>query len=493
MRILYKLLYSFFWLILLNTSLLANSNFTVVDTFNSSSGNKWVITNNVSVSDACYDAGSTAPSTTAIYTPTGGSGYVYPTNPHNSDSYCDTRWDWISVSNVDSCPDGTVLNGTICQTPPAPTCLDNQYVDSNNTCQDIAIPADFPQDANTSHGAYSNGYAPIPQSACDSTSSPDYSTTLGTYHIVGWDYGTQKCVALAFKCNSGFIYDSTLKTCTIPPETKTISPNSNTNDSANQCTGSQWGQTWTYNFCDKCQGDVGIWLPPVGLEGYGLECNKKYVEYQCTTDYRLKKFEEVSCGNVLPKDKTTKQIDLSNLDTTPTNDTNTSSLSAPDSTQAITTMLSKQIEQNKELNDKVATAEGQNKLLDGINALGDKLDSIKNGQLSQDGVKNGVKEALDDRDNNLSVPSDANETGPGGDGLGAAKNAILSQYGTTYDLFGVTTCGSPSFDPSITFMSMTIENPLPVMDSALSSYYPMFKSFFLIVATFLGLLSVFRR
>jgi hypothetical protein len=390
-------------------------------------------------------------------------------------------------------PPNYINSNYMCVAPAAPTCLDNQYLDANNTCQDISTPADFPQDANASHGGYSNGYAPIPQADCNSQSSPDYTTSLGRYHIVGWDYGAGKCLAFAFKCNSGFIYDSVGNTCVMPPETKDIPPNSNTNDSANQCSGSKWGQTWTYNFCDQCQGNVGIWLPPVGLEGYGLQCNKKYVEYQCTTDYRLKKFTEVSCGNIIPKDKTTKQIDLNNLDTPLIKDTNTSSLPARDNTLAITSQISKQIELQKALNDKVSTADGQNKLLDGINKLGDKLDSMNNGKLSQDGVKKGVKDALDARDNNLSVPSDANETGPGGNGLADAKNAIIGQYGVRFDLFGVTSCGQPSFSSSITFMSMTVENPLPVMDNSLKSYYPIFKNFFLLVATFLGLLSVFRR
>jgi len=387
-------------------------------------------------------------------------------------------------------------NGGPCTpTAPMPLCADNQLYDVNtSTCVSPPVPNTFPSDANASHGAISNGYAPIPKASCNSKSAPDYSTTLGTYHIVGWDLSRKKCLALAFKCNSGFVYDKNRKTCTQPPKTKTIEQNNkNPNDSANKCSGSKWGQTWTYNFCEQCKGNVGIWLPPVGLEGYGLQCNKKYIEYQCTTDYRLKKFEQVSCGNILPKDKTTKKIDLSKLNTTPTKDTNISSLPAKNNTRSITTMLSKQIEQNKALNSKVSTAENQKKLLDGINKLGKKLDSLNKGHLSQDGVKNGVKRALDARDNNLSIPKDANKTGPGGRGLKDARNAIIKQYGIKYDLFGISTCGAPSFSSSITFMNMQVQNPMPVMDNALKAYYPMFKSLFLVVATFLGLLSVFRR
>jgi len=373
----------------------------------------------------------------------------------------------------------------------------NTYPEDSATLFGMEIPSGFPQednnDTNNTHGTYVKGTLPIPQSDCNSNSTPDYSTSLGKIHVVGWDSAENKCVAMAFKCNNGFVLDINSNRCIQPPDTLELGHSSHANDSANFCSGGKWGQTWTYDFCDQCQGSVGIWLPPVGLEGYGLECNKKYVEYQCTTDYRLKKFIEVSCGNILDKDKTNKDLNLSNMDTTPTKDTNVSALPSADSTQAITTQLTKQVELQKDLNKKVSTVEGQNKLLKGINELGKKLDSINKRQLSQDGVKNGVKDALNERDNNLSIPDDANETGPGGDGLKAAKNAIINQYGKRYDLFGVSGCGSPSFDSSITFMGMTVENPLPVMDNSLKSYYPLFKSLFLLIATFLGFISVFRR
>ena len=120
----------------------------------------------------------------------------------------------------------------------------------------------MPQDANASHGGYSSGYATVPKSACNSVSSPDFSTSLGAFHIVGWDYAVNKCIGLGFKCNSGLIYDSASQICTIPPDTKTIDSNSNANDSANSCVGNKWGRTWTYNFCSKCTGNLGIWLPP---------------------------------------------------------------------------------------------------------------------------------------------------------------------------------------------------------------------------------------
>ena len=240
---------------------------------------------------------------------------------------------------------------------------------------------------------------------------------------------------------------------------------------------------------------MGYGYPPIGLDNYGLKCNNKYVEYDCTTDYRLKKFTQVSCGDVLPKDKTTKTLDNSSLTPTPTKDTNVSSLSPSNSTVSVTDKLAKQIEQQKTLIAKVSTSDNQNKILDSLNKLGDKLNQINNGKLSQDGVNKALKNALDSRDNNLSVPSDINGTGtPGGDGISGVKNSILTQYSKRYDLFGVTTCGALSVtNNTITFMQTTIENPLVVMDNSLKPYYDLFKSLFLIVATFLGLVSVFRR
>ena len=411
----------------------------------------------------------------------------------------DQRWyyNFNYLASTD-CPLGQQidLNSNTCITPtPPPTCTDSQYLDANNVCQTIVTPSTMPPDANASHGAYTTGYATVPQSACTSSASPDFSTSLGTFHIVGWDYSVNKCIGLGFKCNSGLVYDSITQTCTAPPDTKTIPTTGDPNNPADSCVGNKWGQTWTYNFCNECQGSVGVWLPPVGLENYGLECNKKYIEYDCVSDYRLKKFTQVSCGNVLPTDKTTNTLDNSSLNTTPTIDTNISSLPSPNNTTAITNKIAKQIELQKDLNNKVSTADNQNKILDSLDKLNGKLDGINTSKLTQDGVKKGVKDALDDRDNNLSVPSDINDSGtPGGNDISAVKNTILTQYSKRYDLFGITSCGSLSVtDNTITFMQTTIENPLVIMDNSLKPYYDLFKSLFLIVGTFLGLVSVFRR
>jgi len=490
MRLLYVLLYSVF---VFSTSLFG-ANFIPISL---AANQVAIIGTSVRIPDSCIDAGGATADLSVLYRPFNGSGYVVATNPHVSTAYCTTRYDWVSATVLyGSCPTGTISNANnICVTPPPPTCTDTQYLDSNNTCQDIPIPPYFPQDANSSHGTYGNGYAPIPQSACDSTSSPDYSTSLGAYSIISWDYAAQKCIASAFQCDSGFIYDSTTKICKKPPDTKNLPTTNDPTDSANSCNGNRWGLTQNYDFCNMCNASLYIWLPPVGLENYGLECNNKYVEYQCITDYRLKKFTQVSCGDVLQKDKTSNELNASALNPTPTKDTNVSNLSIKDSTTAITNKIAQEIQQQKNLNAKVSTASKQDSMLKQLNKMGTKLDQINEGQLSQNGVKNGVKDALDNRDNNLSVPSDINGTDtPGGNGIAAVKNSITSQYTKRYDLFGVTTCGSLSVtNTTIDFMSTTIKNPLVIMDNSLKGYYPMFKALFLVVATFLGLVSVFRR
>jgi len=360
-----------------------------------------------------------------------------------------------------------------------PPCTATQYADINQTCQDIPNPPNFPTDINSSHGAVSTGYAPIPQASCNSTASPDYQSAIGAYHIVGWDYGLQKCIATAFKCNSGFVYKVDGYNCVIPPD-KLVAPTSSDPTSVdNKCVGNTWVNKTTWDFCSNTSTSLVVWLPPVGLENYGLEYGKKYVEYDCQTDYRLKKFAQVSCGDPLPKDITTKQLDTTSLHTTPTKETNVSALSLKDSTTAITDKLSIQNHKIDLLNNDKSTKSMQGSILTQLNKIGtNQLTSV------------GVSTALNSRDNNNKAKAEDNSSN--GNGWGIAKNSIIGVYSKNYTPFN-TTCGTPTFQGDITFMGTTISDPLKAFDTATKPYFGSIKTFMILTATLLGLLSVFRR
>jgi len=121
-------------------------------------------------------------------------------------------------------------------------------------------------------------------------------------------------------------------------------------------------------------------------------------------------------------------------------------------------------------------------------------------------------------DNNSSTPGDTNSTGdnnsttPGENNislpdaidynqsmsatLAEVENAIAGQYGNTFNIFDNTgSCGNPGFAASVQVMGAEVKNPLKVADDAMNEagVYPIIKGIFLFAATFLGLMSLFRR
>jgi hypothetical protein len=72
------------------------------------------------------------------------------------------------------------------------------------------------------------------------------------------------------------------------------------------------------------------------------------------------------------------------------------------------------------------------------------------------------------------------------------KDAILNQFAKRYTIFN-TDCGSPAFDPGVTFMGISVENPLPIMHEKISPYLEQIRILVILSATLLGVLSLFRR
>lgn len=323
-------------------------------------------------------------------------------NDDGSVKYYSAEYDWLdertttyhwynSKYNIYVCDSGlhydsssdSCINDT-----PSIICSDNEIYDSNTSlCIPFPIPTTFPIDANASHGSLSNGVLSIPESDCNSASTPDMSTSLGAYHVVGWDTTTSTCKAMAFKCNGGLVYDSANKTCIAPP---TELSKSNANQD-NACSGKFVERlSGTLNFCNQCGFSLGYWRPPLGYEDYNLQCDHSYIEYACSTDYRIKKFVEVSCGDPLPQDMTTKELDLSNLDSN-VKDTNVSSVTNTDSS-------SNQIETINQLKNINSSILATNKSLDGLTNIATdsnaKLGSIESKVGSLDGNVKAIKDGL---------------------------------------------------------------------------------------------------
>ena len=300
-----------------------------------------------------------------------------------------------SVDIVSGCDAGYVLENSVCVPLPAPTCdSDTQFLDSNNTCQNKSdhIPSDFPNDDT---GFQNTGYPPVAESGCNA--GERYNTDLGVYELLGWDYQAQKCLAVGYKCKSGRTYDADAKTCVIPPD--------NTGFGDNLCVNDNWARKWTHDFCSDCTGDVGIWLPPLGHEESGMECNRAYVEYQCVKDYRIKKYKEVSCGDPLPVDSETHEMDISPLEGSTTNDTNTSSVPDADSgnlqnhedLESILDEIEKGTSELKGIN------QNTNDIKDGVTAVNDTLGDFKSQNHSD---LTAIKDAIDGIDINVSGGSD---------------------------------------------------------------------------------------
>ena len=337
------------------------------------------------------------------------------TNKYNVNYYsvlhCENN---LPVSN---CPDGTSPDADgVCVAQSSPECSDNEFLNENNECVPLAVPDpdNFPTSENNatdnatndgsssssgSNGSTSIQNLPTPEDNC--IPGTTFTSSMGVYQIIGWDYATNKCKTAIFRCNSGYIFDESTKSCKLPPdELTTTNDGSNSADSA--CPGGKFAQRWTYNFCDKCRGDIGVWLPPVGLENYGLQCNRKYIEYDCIKDYRIKKFVEVSCGNVPPpEDPVTHEINMDELTDSDVKDTNVSNLPAIDPTKANTELNSRL----DLINDSIAKklfpeAKATNAKLDSVNSNLKGLQGSVNNAVSAlgsiDGKLNGVNDGLND-------------------------------------------------------------------------------------------------
>ncbi|WP_373002615.1 hypothetical protein [Sulfurimonas sp.] len=313
-------------------------------------------------------------------------------------SYCHYTYDKYVVT-TGSCPVDTVLNPETyhCEAPPAPSCNpDTEYLNENNECVLLtsAIPPDFP-DNNTSNGVTSFGTVPTTEQGCKDMER--YNSSLGIVEVIGWDYGTQTCKVVAFKCNSGRVFDQSTNKCIIPPDNTNFGSNSG-------CINDNWARRWTHDYCEDCVGQAGIWLPPIGHEESGMECNKAYIEYQCVKDYRIKKYVEVSCGEPVPTDPENHNIDMDNLTPSEVTDQNLSNLPTIDPTNAnLSTIeglraIESAIKDN--LNPKIDT------INENLLTTNSKLSNIDNKLTSSNTKLDGIKSSLDNINGVLNTTGD---------------------------------------------------------------------------------------
>jgi len=210
---------------------------------------------------------------------------------------------------------------------------------------------------------------------------------------------------LLFFVIDGLTWNKTKKTCEVPPD----SANSDnvtdtlTSDQKGACTSGLWGKSWTYDYCGQ-----GLCYISLDVQDYNLQCGNKYIEYDCTSDYRVKTFKQVSCGDISKSDF--KHKDLQVTPTNPVipskNDTHIDSNSTTTRIDSNTTVtdnsniasiinsgfsnvnnsLDGLLNSSNLLNQK--TAEGNNKL----GAISGKLDGISN---KLDDIKNAINPQTD--------------------------------------------------------------------------------------------------
>jgi hypothetical protein len=242
----------------------------------------------------------------------------YQDNPNTCNVHCyDTKIYTYYELDIPSCPDGqTFDNVTELCTLPDPECTDNELLNSENVCvpfEDL-LGDNFPTSDSNSETGVRN--LPTTQEGCVPGQMLEHS--LGVMQVLGWDSASQTCKTMMYKCNPGYMMNLETKKCVVPPD--------NTNFDDNICPNDNWGRRWTHDFCGDCSGTVGVWLPPLGHEESGMECNKAYVEYACVSDYRLKKYVEISCGMPPPNEDQETLDESSFNDSDLKNDINVSNL-----------------------------------------------------------------------------------------------------------------------------------------------------------------------
>jgi hypothetical protein len=168
---------------------------------------------------------------------------------------------------------------------PASPCSDNEILDVNGSCVDASIPSDFPSD---------KGHQSVQKhdySQADCIPDTVIKTDTSYFKIIGWDDFSKKCVFASFYCNSGLTFDKLTNQCVSPSDETDGLSDGISQELLDSCQSGKWAKRWTYDYCGQ-----ELCYIPLDVQDYNLQCNRKYLEYDCTSDYRIKYFKSVSCG-----------------------------------------------------------------------------------------------------------------------------------------------------------------------------------------------------
>ncbi len=397
----------------------------------------------------------------------------------NDNEYFDSS----SNSCVTSCPEGQIPNENgVCSSP---ECPDGQILDENGTCVSISFPPDFPTTAQKG----------VPSIRESSISEPDcvpgtvYYTGIAYSQIIGWNSSTQKCVVGAFFCNSGLTWNNVTRTCEIPGDTINFAPDDNGSLSnahtvspelASACVSGRWAKSWTYDYCAT---PAPCYIA-LDVQDYNLQCGRKYIEYDCTSDYRVKKFLQVSCGNVAKADYNTTDMQV-----TPTNDVvpDTSNSSAEsNNTNSVLSQINSQTNVLKNSLDGLATS---------VSDISSKQDTTNNKLDSIDGKLNGISSQLNDLNDKAQILSDTKDLADDSSSINDMLSNAMDNGFNTYlnkDYTGGLASGScrsiPTF--SLNFHGTNIT----IMSQDLLNQWPMdiFRTMVIFMFVFSGVIIAFR-
>ena len=224
-------------------------------------------------------------------------------------------------------------------------------------------------------------------------------------------------------------------------------------------------------------------------------CSKDFICDTPTESYTLGMGLVVSCG------------DKEDINITTTTDTNTSLDTKIDSTDiniTTTTDDSNDDNTNDSNNDINITQEAQ-KEIDEFNEYNDDrnytMQSNDSNWSGYDFNRSNEDDSNSDKDKTENNEDDGNsdkenENNESNEDVewGETQNLIKDQFSKVYNITGVSNCGSPVFSKSIIFMKyINIDSPLPIAFKVLEPYFDIFKVMIIMIATLMGLMSVFRR
>ena len=327
--------------------------------------------------------------------------------------------------------------------------------------------------------------------------------------VIGFDSKNNKCIYATFFCNNGLTWNKVTGACEIPPDETTVDPNNDDISSAlaNACKSGKWAKSWTDDYCGELLCYIGL-----NEQDYNLQCGNKYIEYDCTSDYRLKFFKQVSCGNVAKSDFKEKTLSpssapVNNLPTSINSDSNNSNIN---NDVNVTTHLN---DDNTSTTDYSKVVNIINGGLDNVDkSLGSllsatsitnqklsentgKLDSM-NGKLdSMNGKLDSMNGKLDSIDNKLSVFDDVKNLISDPSSIGDSINNVVNDGFDTYLNKDYTGGLATSSCPAIKTFSMVFHGKtITILSQKTLDNMPMdiFRSMIIFMFVFSGIIFALR-